>query len=45
MNIATAPLSRRTFLCGTGLTLALPMFDAMFSLFARAASNPAPPVP
>ena len=37
MHISQAPLSRRTFLRGTGITLALPFLDAMRPIFGAAA--------
>ncbi len=42
MNIAKAPISRRTFLRGTGISLALPFLDAMWPqrLLAADASTP-----
>ncbi len=43
MHIRSAPLSRRTFLRGTGVTLALPFLEAMLPMRALAASVPAAP--
>src|SRR5207253_230307 len=42
MNIAHSPISRRAFLRGTGVSLALPFLDAMLprSIFAAAAKPP-----
>jgi hypothetical protein len=43
MNIANAPISRRAFLRGTGVSLALPFLDAMWPqrmLAAQAAASP-----
>ena len=37
------PLSRRGFLCGAGVTLALPLLDAMLPAFSRAAGKPKSP--
>ena len=44
MNIASSPLSRRAFLRGTGVSLALPFLDAMWPLrlHAQAAQASAP---
>ena len=42
MNISTAPLSRRIFLRGAGVTLALPLLDAMLPRSLRAAEDAAP---
>jgi len=39
------PISRRRFLQGTGIALALPMLDAMLPSFARAAASSAPLAP
>src|SRR5688572_28753426 len=39
------PLSRRTFLKGTGVALALPFLDSMMPSFARAAQSTSPLVP
>src|SRR5687768_11013687 len=39
MNITTPPLSRRTFLKGTGVALALPLLDAMLPSRLLAAPN------
>ena len=44
MYLARKPLSRRTVLRGMGVSLALPLLDAMvpaFSVTARTAANPA----
>jgi len=44
--VATAqPISRRRFLQGAGIALALPFLDSMVPSFARAASNSEPPEP
>ena len=46
MNIATKKcLSRRTFLCGVGATIALPLLDSMVPAFARASDTVACPIP
>ncbi len=47
MHISKAPLNRRTFLRGTGITLALPFLDAMRPVFGAAAkaANAATSVP
>lgn len=45
MHIRSAPLSRRTFLRGTGVSLALPFLEAMLPLRALAAVSPAPAAP
>ncbi len=43
-HISTRPaLPRRTFLRGAGITLALPLLEAMTPTFARAAAAPRPP--
>lgn len=42
MNLAHAPLSRRAFLRGAGVSLALPFLDAMWPQRLRAAGAPAP---
>src|SRR5947209_8431936 len=42
MFISKTALSRRTFLRGVGVTLALPLLDAMRPAFARAAATEAP---
>ena len=39
----TRPLPRRTFLKGAGISLALPMLDAMLPSFARAATTDVQP--
>jgi Protein of unknown function (DUF1552) len=41
MNPPPAPLSRRTFLRGTGVALALPFLESMLPRSARAAAGPA----
>jgi len=41
--VATPPVSRRLFLKGAGVSLALPMLDAMLPSFARAGTTPAAP--
>ncbi len=43
--ITRQPLSRRTFLRGAGIALALPFLDSMLSPFARAATSSSPLVP
>src|SRR5258706_11639691 len=40
----TAPVSRRAFLKGTGVALALPWLDAMWPARGFAAGNAAPPM-
>ena len=42
MNIAASPISRRAFLRGTGVALALPFLDAMWPQRLLAAQAPAP---
>lgn len=42
MNIRHAPLSRRSFLCGTGVSLALPFLESMWPQRASAAESAAP---
>src|SRR3954468_23400304 len=42
MNIASAPLSRRAFLRGAGVSLALPFLDAMWPHHLLGAAAPAP---
>lgn len=42
MNIAFTPVSRRAFLRGTGVSLALPFLDAMWPSRAAAAASTAP---
>ena len=42
-HLASKPLSRRTFLRGLGVSVALPMLDCMTSVFGRAATDT--PVP
>src|SRR5881392_2936107 len=42
MNIANAPISRRAFLRGTGVSLALPFLDAMWPQRLLAAQAAAP---
>ena len=42
MSLLTAPLSRRAFLRGTGVSLALPFLDAMWPRSLRAEESPAP---
>src|SRR6187402_1336802 len=42
MNIAHSSLSRRAFLRGVGVSLALPMLDAMWPRQLRAAESNAP---
>ena len=42
MSLLTAPLSRRAFLRGAGVSLALPYLDAMWPASARAAEAAAP---
>ncbi|MDA9962832.1 DUF1552 domain-containing protein [Opitutales bacterium] len=41
MHIAHSPLSRRAFLRGSGITLALPFLEAMCPVFGRAAKSAA----
>lgn len=41
MHIAHSPLSRRAFLRGSGITLALPFLEAMWPVFGRAAKSAA----
>ncbi len=43
MHLNSAPLSRRTFLRGTGVSLALPFLEAMFPARAAAAAAALPP--
>ena len=43
MHLRSSPLSRRTFLRGTGVTLALPFLEVMLPLKAFAATAPASP--
>ena len=42
VSVRTAPLSRRTFLRGAGVALALPMLEAMLPTRAVAAATPVP---
>src|SRR5579862_4667243 len=41
--MSKAHISRRTFLRGAGVTLALPLLEAMMPLRAKAAAAPTPP--